>query len=290
MVSVGVDTGGVGRVEIGAGVSGLPEGFEVGEVLAETAKSVVRSGWFEGRRVVCKQLTSIESFWVARFANEIDAYRRLGETGSVVAPVLRWYSPTALIVDLAEGTPLGRGRHPGRVDRAMLAAVLGALDVVPSLRGGRGDDTDDDRERLERYAGSGQIDGGTARLLARLLDVEVGLVFQHGDVIPPNVIVGAGGVVLLDWEFAGWYRPGRDLAVLATCLHRDEVALAAIRGVVEGWGRSARAGFAAGHGLSLARELRLQREAGHGELVVSVGRCWDRFRADLAGVVRGVGA
>jgi Ser/Thr protein kinase RdoA (MazF antagonist) len=53
------------------------------------------------------------------------------------------------------------------------------------------------------------------RALRDLLStLAIGWVFAHGDITPRNVLAGSDGFVLIDWEWAGIYPEGYDLAFL----------------------------------------------------------------------------
>jgi hypothetical protein len=51
-------------------------------------------------------------------------------------------------------------------------------------------------------------------LLALLGDMTIKWVFAHGDITPRNVLDGPDGLVLIDWEWAGLYPDGYELAFL----------------------------------------------------------------------------
>ena len=51
-------------------------------------------------------------------------------------------------------------------------------------------------------------------LRGRVPDTEITWVFAHGDVTPRNVLTGPDGMVLIDWEWAGLYPDGYELAFL----------------------------------------------------------------------------
>ncbi len=48
--------------------------------------------------------------------------------------------------------------------------------------------------------------------------------FCHGDALLSNILLSPTGPVLVDWEHAGWYLPGYDLATLWAVLGDAPVA------------------------------------------------------------------
>jgi hypothetical protein len=68
-------------------------------------------------------------------------------------------------------------------------------------------------EGLERAASLGLCAPEDSARLREILD-GAPVAFAHGDLLPRNVLLGAGGVALVDWETAGAYLAGWDRAVL----------------------------------------------------------------------------
>lgn len=61
----------------------------------------------------------------------------------------------------------------------------------------------------------GETSLGTRTAISELLaQWQPTMAFAHGDFIPRNMIDNAGTIALVDWEFAGWYPIGYDLATL----------------------------------------------------------------------------
>ena len=69
--------------------------------------------------------------------------------------------------------------------------------------------------RLAAARAAGLLGASEHRALARLTGTSaMAWAFAHGDVTPRNVLEGPAGGVLIDWEWAGCYPVGYDLAVL----------------------------------------------------------------------------
>jgi hypothetical protein len=119
----------------------------------------------------------------------------------------------------------------------------------------------DYEKRIDRYYRRGFFTvadrEALLRLLARCGDRRD---FGHGDLLPANILLGAGHVcTLIDWEFGGQYLPGYDLATLYVLLGgtapairpRIEAAVASAGTDVE---------FSVNLACILVRELRIHEE------------------------------
>lgn len=78
-------------------------------------------------------------------------------------------------------------------------------------------------------------------------------------------MLAPSGPVLLDWEQAGWYLPGYDLAVLWSVLSGDTAARRQISQLAQVGGTVARDAFLVNLVLVLMRELRIYDVPGAGE-------------------------
>jgi Phosphotransferase enzyme family len=71
------------------------------------------------------------------------------------------------------------------------------------------------RSRLRRAARTGLLTACEYRALQeRTAQTEIRWVFAHADINPSNVVVARDGLFVLDWEWAGLYPEGYDLAFL----------------------------------------------------------------------------
>jgi thiamine kinase-like enzyme len=80
--------------------------------------------------------------------------------------------------------------------------------------------------------------------------------FCHGDALLSNVLLSPAGPVLVDWENAGWYLPGYDLATLWSVLGEDPVARRQISQMAQLPGPTSRDAFLVNLMLVLTREIR----------------------------------
>ena len=84
--------------------------------------------------------------------------------------------------------------------------------------------------------------------------------FCHGDALLSNILLSPAGPVLVDWEHAGWYLPGYDLATLWSVLGDAPVARRQISQLAQSAGPAARDAFLVNLMLVLTREIRTLRD------------------------------
>jgi hypothetical protein len=153
-----------------------------------------------------------------RFRNELRVNRLLvGERPPVPTPRLVGHHVQGrrLTFEAVDGEPLGpkypHGLEPDRLD--------GVVDLALRLRSYRPRRRWlrrlDPVRRLRLASAAGlltgvQVDG----LLPLAVRARSTLRFAHGDVTARNVLDGADGLCLIDWEWAGLYPVGYDLAFL----------------------------------------------------------------------------
>ena len=85
--------------------------------------------------------------------------------------------------------------------------------------------------------------------------------FCHGDALLSNILLSPAGPVLVDWEHAGWYLPGYDLATLWSVLGDAPVARRQISQLAQAAGPAARDAFLVNLMLVLTREIRTYETA-----------------------------
>jgi thiamine kinase-like enzyme len=91
------------------------------------------------------------------------------------------------------------------------------------------------------------------------------LQFCHGEALLSNVLLTSSSPVLVDWEHAGWYLPGYDLAVLWAALASDPATRWQISQLAQSSGTKLRDAFLVNLLLVLTRELRMHDALGSGE-------------------------
>lgn len=195
--------------------------MRIGRVLRDSGKTVTAAGTLAGRPVVVKTLTSDDPFWQAKLRHEIGVYRQFAmHPPPVRVPALAGTDGSSwLAVELLAGEPLSAGRYlAGATAAGKLPQVLATVGQLNAWRppaasfGGLADYHD----RIGRYHALGYLTEADHAALTWLLGrCGPAREFCHGDLVPGNIwFTATGECALLDWEFAGWYLPGYDLALL----------------------------------------------------------------------------
>jgi hypothetical protein len=175
------------------------------------------------------------------------------------------------VIERMPGRPAALTRHPVEAPpRADVRAVLGAVARLNSWRppAGMFDAPLDYGSRISRYHELGLF---TDRDLGDLQKLLHGLAqaggrqgmgqFCHGDALLSNILLSPTGPVLVDWEHAGWYLPGYDLATLWAVLGDAPAARRQISQLAQQPGTAARDAFLVNLMLVLTREIRTYETA-----------------------------
>ncbi|CAM5407736.1 hypothetical protein SANTM175S_09094 [Streptomyces antimycoticus] len=205
--------------------------FNPVQVLRRSGRSVLLIGATGRSTAVAKCLLDHSPVWAERFRREIAMYRAfVRQRPPVRVPRLIAADPDncALVMERMPGRIAAAQRHPTEPPpRADLGAVLGAIRRVNQWRPPADlfDAPIDYAGRLTRYHELGLLtdrDMGDLQKLLRGVSHAWGrqtpAQFCHGDALLNNVLLSPAGPVLLDWDHAGWYLPGYDLATLWTVL------------------------------------------------------------------------
>ncbi|CAL9591405.1 hypothetical protein SUDANB106_05251 [Streptomyces sp. enrichment culture] len=240
--------------------------FQPVQVLRRGGRSVLLAGTVGRGGAVAKCLLDHSPARVERFRHEIAVYRAfVRHRPPVRVPRLIAADPDGcvLVAERAPGRPMALQRHPLELPSpADLRAVLGAVCRVNAWQPPAGlfGAPVDYGVRIARYHGLGLL---TDRDLGDLRKLLHGLArgggraqFCHGDALPVNVLLSPAGPVLLDWEHAGWYLPGYDLATLWSVLGDSPMARRRISRLAQAGGRDARDAFLVNLMLVLTREVR----------------------------------
>ncbi|CAM5303120.1 hypothetical protein STENM223S_03989 [Streptomyces tendae] len=165
--------------------------------------------------------------WAERSRHEIGAYRSfVRQRPPVRVPRLIAADPDngTLVIERMPGRVAALQRHPLEAPpRADIRAAIGAVCRLNAWRppAGTFDAPLDYAARISRYHELGLL---TDRDLGDLQKLLHGIAhaggrqgmgqFCHGDALLSNILMSPAGPVLVDWEHAGWYLPGYDLATL----------------------------------------------------------------------------
>jgi Phosphotransferase enzyme family len=265
--------------------------LRITRTIRRTDKTLLAAGTLAGQRVAVKCLLDTDPFWAAKLRHEARVYELFAVSPPPVrVPRLLYTDHSRLLVlEWLDGRSLDDERYPQRgvtaveSEAAIECALAFSRWVVPAGAFGAGLDYP---ERFGRYHARGYLGDVDLTALNRLLSRtgpprQVG----HGDPLPSNILLGPGNhVALLDWEFAGLFLPGFDLAMLYVLLGaRTPSVRERVDELVAGLG--AEDAFAVNLTAVVIRELRLHRELPGGPLRDSrlplIEGAWRRARQRL---------
>ncbi|MCM2579238.1 aminoglycoside phosphotransferase family protein [Streptomyces meridianus] len=247
--------------------------FKPVQVLRRSGRSVLLLGTTGRTTAVAKCLLDQSPAWAERYRHEIAAYRAfVRHRPPVRVPRLIAADPGngTLVIERVPGRVAALYRHPSDGPPAAdVRAVLGAICRINQWRppGDLFDAPVDYAARITRYHELGLF---TDRDLGDLQQLLRGVAhsskqgqgqFCHGDALLSNVLLSATGPVLVDWEHAGWYLPGYDLATLWSVLGGAPAARRQISQLAQAAGPAARDAFLINLMLILTREIRTHETA-----------------------------
>ncbi|MFF5565654.1 aminoglycoside phosphotransferase family protein [Streptomyces sp. NPDC012623] len=246
--------------------------FNPVQVLRRSGRSVLLVGSTGRTTAVAKCLLDHSPVWTERFRHEIAAYRSfVRHRPPVRVPRLIAADPEncALVIERMPGRAAALTRHPMEAPpRADIRSALGAIVRLNSWRppSGMFDKPLDYASRITHYHELGLFTdrdlGDLQKLLHGLAGARQGLgQFCHGDALLSNILLSPAGPVLVDWEHAGWYLPGYDLATLWTVLADAPAARRQISQLAAVKGPAARDAFLVNLMLVLTREIRMYETA-----------------------------
>lgn len=206
---------------------------------------------------------------VEQFGHEIAAYRAFQRHRPPVrVPRLAAADPLscALVLERMPGRVAALQRHPAKVpSRSDVRAAVGAFCRINLWRPAPGafGTPIDYAALLSRYHELGLLTDRDMGDLAKLLRglARVPGQFCHGAALLSNVLLSPTGPAVVDWDCAGWYLPGYDLAVLWSTLGRDRTARRQISQLAQAAGPAARDAFLVNLMLVLTREIRIYEAA-----------------------------
>ncbi|WP_424215194.1 aminoglycoside phosphotransferase family protein [Streptomyces sp. BI20] len=241
------------------------------QVMRRSGRSVLLVGTTGRTTAVAKVLLDSSPEWRERYRHEIATYRAfVRHRPPVRVPRLIAADPEncVLVVERMAGRVAALQRHPveapPRPDvRAALGAIhrLGQWRPAPELFGhplAYG-------ERIRHYHHLGLLTdrdlGDLQKLMHGLRLAGVRHQFNHGDALLSNLLLSPTGPVLVDWELAGWYLPGYDLATLWAVLGDAPAARGQISRLAQAGGPAERDAFLVNLMLVLTREIRMAETA-----------------------------
>ncbi|MEI5101066.1 aminoglycoside phosphotransferase family protein [Streptomyces sp. PmtG] len=246
--------------------------FHPVQVLRRSGRTVLLVGTTGRSTAVAKCLLDHSPLWAERIRHEIAAYRSfVRHRPPVRAPRLIAADPDdcTLVIERMPGRVAALLRHP--VEAPPRADVRAAMSAVCRLNQWRppqemfGRPLDYGR-RISRFHELGLLTDRDMGDLQKLLHgiahahpsaPQLTWQFCHGDALLSNILLSPAGPVLVDWEQAGWYLPGYDLATLWAVLGDAPVARRDISQLAQQAGPAARDAFLVNLMLVLTREIRL---------------------------------
>lgn len=244
------------------------------QVLRRSGRSVLLVGTTGRSTAVAKCLLDHSPAWSERIRHEIAAYRSfVRHRPPVRVPRLIAADPDncTLVIERMPGRVAALQRHPAEAPpRADIRAALGAICRLNAWRppAGTFDAPLDYAARISRYHELGLLtdrDMGDLQKLLHGIAHSAGRQgmgqFCHGDALLSNILLSPAGPVLVDWEHAGWYLPGYDLAVLWSVLGDAPVARRQISQIAQSAGPASRDAFLVNLMLVLTREIRTYETA-----------------------------
>ncbi|MFD9336970.1 aminoglycoside phosphotransferase family protein [Streptomyces sp. NPDC060028] len=241
------------------------------QVLRRSGRSVLLVGTTGRMTAVAKVLLDHSPEWRERYRHEIATYRAfVRHRPPVRVPRLIAADPEncTLVVERMAGRVAALQRHPVEAPpRADLRAALGAVRQVNGWRPAEelfGRPLNYGRRIARDYELGLLTDRDLGDLQKLLHGVKLSGTpwqFNHGDALLSNLLLSPAGPVLLDWEHAGWYLPGYDLATLWTVLGDAPAARAQISRLAQAAGPAARDAFLVNLMLVLTREIRMSETA-----------------------------
>ncbi|AZK98121.1 MULTISPECIES: aminoglycoside phosphotransferase family protein [Streptomyces] len=249
--------------------------FHPVQVLRRSGRSVLIVGTTGRTTAVAKCLLDHSPVWKERFRHEIAVYRTFvrHRPQDVRVPRLVAADPEncTLVIERMPGRAAALARHPVEAPpRADVRAAVGAVTRLNDWRPPAGlfEAPLDYASRISRYHELGMFtdrDLGDLRQLLRGPGSAGGRgavrEFCHGDALLSNMLLSPAGPVLVDWEHAGWYLPGYDLATLWAVLGDAPAERRRISQLATRKGPAARDAFLVNLMLVLTREIRTYETA-----------------------------
>ncbi len=284
--------------QLGAAARAVCPTLRVDALLHRTDKTAVLAGVLDGAPVVAKFLLDRGEFWRAKFAAEVRTYEVFAAAPPPVpVPRLCAADPAAgvLVATRLPGAPVATDRYPGPLPDTAVDVLVGAASAVSTWRPPAGALAAvwDYPQRFTRYRDRhGLFDDADHTALTAAAAAAGPLEPAHGDLLPGNVLhadTTLSGV--LDWEFAGLYLPGADLALLWVLLAATPAARARIEAAA-GTTMPSRAGFWVNVATLVARERRTHGELPPGPLrdtrLAGLAATWNTARTRLHQLAREV--
>ncbi|MBB1246214.1 aminoglycoside phosphotransferase family protein [Streptomyces durbertensis] len=242
--------------------------FHPTQVLRRSGRTVLLAGSIGRRHAVAKCLLDHSPAWAERYRQEVTAYRAfVRHRPPVRVPQLIAADPETctIVVERMLGRPVSQLRQGGDLNQqSQLRPMLSAVGRLNSWEPPAGlfERPLDYGKRLLRFHELGLLTDRDLDDLHKLLysvlssGGRAAREFCHGDARPDNVLLAPNGPVLVDWEHAGWYLAGYDLATLWAALGDSPQARRGISQTAQRGGAAVRDAFLVNLMLVLTRDVR----------------------------------
>lgn len=246
--------------------------FEFSGTIAETDKSKVVSGRINNTPVFVKVLSLADAYWKNKFTNEIKIYRAFSRHAAPVKILKVVYSNIRkgiIVYEQLIAQPLSHARYPS--DPAQFAYCPRIVADIKKIsrysylpRRANAGDNNSWIHKASNYTNSGILNPGDLVKIKHLLNISGHDVeFAHGDVLFTNCLILSqdGSVAYLDWEFAGYYLKGYDLALLWIIMMKSPDSRKYILDCVFAGYKDFPCEFFVNLFLLVAREIKIHKEA-----------------------------
>lgn len=247
--------------------------FVFSGTISETGKSKIFSGRINKKPVVVKLLSVKDAYWRAKFANEIKVYRNFSRHDAPVKTAKVIYtniSKGIIVYEQLMGQPLSGARYPTEPAQfAYCPRLVAAIEKIseyshlPIQR-----ETCSNIFRLRKASSYASLDILSSDDLAKIKQLSAisggAVTFAHGDLLLGNCLLldRDDSLVCLDWEFAGHYLKGFDLALLWIIMMKSSASRKYILDHVFAKDKKFPCEFFINLFLLIAREIKIHREAG----------------------------
>jgi thiamine kinase-like enzyme len=233
--------------------------------LNSSDKSFVAIGEKSEIKVIVKILMSQEKIWKDKFIYETSIHNLFKEEKNTIPfnfiDVL-YSSNNCFIAEYIDGKEISSDRYPNSfLSESTIKNILNLQDLISSWRCKNTDFLKvwNYQEKLEKYYIKGFLSKEEHSILSDLLLKENELEFNHGDLLLSNIMIDSNNrYIPIDWEFAGLFIPGFDLALLDTLLIKNDYARKSIEKIV--YSKNMKIPFLINKVFVVMREIKIHRE------------------------------
>lgn len=237
---------------------------EIIKELNSSDKSFVAIGTRNDIKVIVKVLISQENTWKAKFAHEILIHDLFNKEIIPFKFAKSLFSgDNWLIIEYIQGKEILADRYPDNIlSQELVRNILNLSALISSW------DCKNKKilkiwgyeKKLEKYYERGFISSEEKNILNDLLPAYIKeLEFNHGDLLLSNIMINSSNEYIpIDWEFAGLFIPGFDLALLHTILIKNDYARKSIEKII--YSKNMNIPFLINKVFIMIREIKIHQE------------------------------